>query len=232
MSSPNTTPDYKTLYQELQAQHQFTLSQISHEIRNPVALIHSFLQLLESHHPEISQDYCWNKIMENMDFLKTLLDEFSSFNNSGKLRMQKLELTSLFREIVTSVTPACQKQDICISLEIVSPIPLVYADKTKIQQLILNLLRNSMEAMSTKGSIICTLQSDEKNVHISVKDTGEGIPDDYRNTLFEPFITHKQEGTGLGLAICKRIVLAHNGTISYTSMPHKGTEFEILLPVA
>ena len=222
MSSPNTTPDYKALYQELQAQHQFTLSQISHEIRNPVALINSFLQLLESHHPEISQDYCWNKITENMDFL----------NNSGKLRMQKLELASLFREIVTSVTPACQKQDISISLEIVSPIPPVYADKTKIQQLILNLLRNSMEAMSTKGSIICTLQSDEKNVHISVKDTGEGIPDDYRNTLFEPFITHKQEGTGLGLAICKRIVLAHNGTISYTSMPHKGTEFEILLPVA
>lgn len=109
MSSPNTTPDYKALYQELQAQHQFTLSQISHEIRNPVALINSFLQLLESHHPEISQDYCWNKITENMDFLKALLDEFSSFNNSGKLRMQKLELASLFREIVTSVTPACQK---------------------------------------------------------------------------------------------------------------------------
>lgn len=232
MSSPNTTPDYKTLYQELQAQHQFTLSQISHEIRNPVALINSFLQLLETHHPELSQDYCWDKIMENMDFLKALLNEFSTFNNSGKLRMQQLELTPLFREIITSVRPSCQKQNISIALEVASSIPPVYADKTKIQQLILNLLRNSMEAINTQGSIICTLKSDGKNVHISVKDTGEGIPDDYRSTLFEPFITHKQEGTGLGLAICKRIVLAHNGTISYISMPHKGTEFKILLPVA
>lgn len=132
-----------------------------------------------------------------MDFLKALLDEFSSFNNSGKLRMQKLELASLFREIVTSVTPACQKQDISISLEIVSPIPPVYADKTKIQQLILNLLRNSMEAMSTKGSSSAPYSPMKRMSHISVKDTGEGIPDDYRNTLFEPFITHKQEGTGL-----------------------------------
>ena len=121
MSSRNITPDYKTLYQELQAQHQFTLSQISHEIRNPVALINSFLQLLENHHPEISQDYCWDKIIENMDFLKALLNEFSAFNNSGKVHMQKLELAPLFHEIIASVTPACQKQNISISLTTYSP---------------------------------------------------------------------------------------------------------------
>ena len=89
-----------------------------------------------------------------------------------------------------------------------------------------------MEAMDSKGSIVCSLTADHDMVHISVKDTGEGIPDDYRSTLFEPFITHKQEGTGLGLAICKRIVIAHGGTISYTSAPNKGTEFKILLPIA
>ena len=232
MSSRNITPDYKTLYQELQAQHQFTLSQISHEIRNPVALINSFLHLLENHHPEISQDYCWDKIIENMDFLKALLNEFSAFNNSGRLHMQKLELAPLFHEIIASVTPACQKQNISISLTTDSSIPPIYADKTKLQQLILNLLRNSMEAMDSKGSIVCSLTADHDMVHISVKDTGEGIPDDYRSTLFEPFITHKQEGTGLGLAICKRIVIAHGGTISYTSAPNKGTEFKILLPIA
>lgn len=64
------------------------LSQVSHEIRNPVTLINSFMQLLEGRHPELIQDNYWQKIMENMDFLKSLLNELSAFNNSEKLNLQ------------------------------------------------------------------------------------------------------------------------------------------------
>ena len=67
------TADYKMLYQQLKMKHQFMLSQVSHEIRNPVTLINSFMQLLEGRHPELMQDNYWQKIMENMDFLKSLL---------------------------------------------------------------------------------------------------------------------------------------------------------------
>lgn len=95
-------PDYRQLYEELQAQQQFTLSHMSHEIRNPVTLINSFLQLLESHHPELKEDKYWGKIMENMDFLKTLLNEISSFNNSGKLNLQELDLSELLENLVAS----------------------------------------------------------------------------------------------------------------------------------
>ena len=79
------TADYKMLYQQLKIKHQFMLSQVSHEIRNPVTLINSFMQLLEGRHPELTQDNYWQKIMENMDFLKSLLNELSAFNNSGNL---------------------------------------------------------------------------------------------------------------------------------------------------
>ena len=87
-TTENTNSDYKARYQELLSKHQMILSQISHEIRNPVTLINSFLQLVESKHPELSGDYYWMKVLENMDFLKFLLGEFSDFNNSETLRIQ------------------------------------------------------------------------------------------------------------------------------------------------
>ena len=66
---------------------------------------------------------------------------------------------------------------------------------------------------------------------MSIQDSGSGIPEEYKENLFVPFVTHKQEGTGLGLAICKRIAEAHQGSISYYSQPGKGTKFTVLLPV-
>lgn len=223
--------DYKMLYQELQAQYQFTLSQISHEIRNPVTLINSFLQIVENRHPNLTQDDCWIKVLKNMDFLKSLLEEFSSFNNSGKLHIQNLNLYHLLSDIVDSVTPACQTLEISVVLQKETAIPLILADETKIKQLILNLIRNAKEAIGTQGTITCSLKSDGESVTLSIQDTGAGIPEDYQKNLFEPFITHKQEGTGLGLAICKRIAEAHGGNISFRSVPQKGSAFTIVLPV-
>lgn len=226
------TLDYKILYQELQSQHQYMLSQISHEIRNPVTLINSFLQLLEGRHPELARDNYWHKIMDNMEFLKALLEEFSAFNNSGKLRTQELNLYHLFNDIAASVMPTCESLGISVVLKKETAIPTILADKTKIRQLILNLLRNAREAIGAQGTITCSLKSDGKTVTMSIQDTGTGIPDDYQKDLFEPFITHKQEGTGLGLAICKRIVQAHKGSISFSSSPQNGTKFTIILPVS
>ena len=84
----NKTIDYKKLYQEQAKKHQLMLSQISHEIRNPVTLINSFLQILEKQHPDLSEDQNWIKILENMDFLRGLLGELSSYNNSLRLNLQ------------------------------------------------------------------------------------------------------------------------------------------------
>lgn len=233
VSSENGSPDYKTLYEELQIKHQFMLSQISHEIRNPVTLINSFLQLFESHHPELTkEDRYWNCITENMDFLRGLLNELSTFNNSGKLQMKEINPYRLLCDIITSVTPSCTDANIKISLNKETAIPTIMADSVKIQQLLLNLLRNAKEAIGTDGTISCGLKSDGETVTFSIQDDGPGIPESYQKNLFEPFITHKQDGTGLGLAICKRIAETHGGTISCRSIPEQGTHFTVTLPVA
>ena len=87
----NKTIDYKKLYQEQAKKHQLMLSQISHEIRNPVTLINSFLQILEKQHPDLSEDQNWIKILENMDFLRGLLGELSSYNNSLRLNLEAVK---------------------------------------------------------------------------------------------------------------------------------------------
>ena len=229
--SGNPDPDYKTLYQETQSRQHFLLSQISHEIRNPVTLINSFLQLFESHHPEIVQDECWEKVMENMSFLRALLEEFSSFNNSSKLSVQEISLDNLVRDTIESVTPICQNMGISVLYRKETAIPLISADPTKIRQVLLNLLTNAREAIGTQGLIICSLSCDGENVYLTVKDTGSGIPANYQKDIFEPFVTHKEGGTGLGLAICQRIVSAHGGRISFLAPAGKETSFIVVLPI-
>ena len=223
--------DYEALYQELQTKQQFLLSQISHEIRNPVTLINSFLQLFESHHPEIVKDDCWEKVMENMNFLKALLEEFSSFNNSAKLHLQEINLDHIFRETVESITPICQDLGISVLYQKETAVPLICADPTKIRQVLLNLLTNAREAIGSQGLIRCYLSCDGENIYLCVKDTGTGIPISYQKDIFEPFVTHKQGGTGLGLAICKRIVSAHNGHIFFRSAAGEKTAFTVILPI-
>lgn len=231
-TTENTNSDYKARYQELLSKHQMILSQISHEIRNPVTLINSFLQLVESKHPELSGDYYWMKVLENMDFLKFLLGEFSDFNNSETLRIQKLDFAQLFCETIESSVPSLEAKDITVHINVKSEIPAFTGDRIKLKQLILNLVRNAGEAITDQGEICCTLKYESPHILMSIKDSGTGIPEEYKKDLFAPFVTHKQDGTGLGLAICERIVNAHGGTISFCSEHGKGTEFTVCFPAS
>ena len=227
----NASPDYQRLYEELRDRQQLMLSQISHEIRNPVTLINSFLQLFQTHHPDIVQDECWTKIMENMHFLIALLEEFSSFNNSAKLNLKNVSMDAIIRETVDSLTPLCHSLGISLFYQKETAIPLIQADPVKTRQVVLNLLTNAREAIGTQGLISCTLSCDGENIYLCVKDTGSGIPSSYQKDIFQPFVTHKQGGTGLGLAICQRIVQAHNGRIYFRSVPGQETEFHVVFPI-
>lgn len=111
----NKTIDYKKLYQEQAKKHQLMLSQISHEIRNPVTLINSFLQILEKQHPDLSEDQNWIKILENMDFLRGLLGELSSYNNSLRLNLESTNVYALFANVIESINPSLEKKNVSIA---------------------------------------------------------------------------------------------------------------------
>ena len=109
-------------------------------------------------------------------------------------------------------------------------LPLVMADRDKLKQVLLNLCKNAFEAMPEGGTLTVRLHNFGEHITLEVADTGMGIPAGV--DIFEPFVTTKSEGTGLGLPIVRQIVVAHSGTLTYTSEPSKGTTFTVTLPLA
>ena len=104
------------------------------------------------------------------------------------------------------------------------------ADRDKLKQVLLNLCKNAFEAMLEGGTLTVRLHNFGEYITLEVADTGIGIPAGV--DIFEPFVTTKPEGTGLGLPIVRQIIVAHSGTLTYTSEPGKGTTFTVILPLA
>jgi len=224
-------PPLNTYLEQLEQAHQFQLSQISHEIRNPVTLINSFLQLFAAANPKVTTQPYWGEIMENMQYLRALLTELSSYNNSKALHKKSGNLYKLLESIVASATPALLESDIQLHLIKQTPIPSFDIDEVKLRQVFLNLIRNAQEAMPQGGMITITIKSEDDIITIQVEDTGCGIPVEYMPTLFESFITHKKDGTGLGLAIAQNVIAAHGGSIEAKSQLGQGSVFTVRLPV-
>ena len=212
-------PDFSSIMEKLKEYHRFSISQISHEVRNPVTLISSSLQIIEQQHPEVKTFPFWKETMEDLAFLKILLDELSSFNNGDILHPEPKKLQDWIPNFFASVknSSACSN----LRLEMNPDLPAVAWDFVKIRQVLNNLLRNSLEASSDSSEILFRVSADGPFIEMSVLDHGCGIPSSISPTLFEPFHTTKSNGTGLGLAICKRIVESHHGIIRICSESKK-----------
>ena len=109
-------------------------------------------------------------------------------------------------------------------------LPGVEADPNQMKQVLLNLLKNSLEALDSGGQITLASGGDGKQVWFSVADTGGGMPPEVLEKIFNPFFTTKEKGTGLGLAVIHKIITDHQGTISVESSPEKGTSFMVKIP--
>lgn len=217
---------------KLKEDFQFTLSKVSHEIRNPVTLINSFLQLMAREHPEIQDYQYWDDVQENMEFLKALLEELSAYNNAMHIQPETVDLWEFTQQIAASLKPTFTYLGHKITLEKEGSIPPLFIDKVKLRQAILNIARNASESMEGTGTVSFHLTVENSHVLLTISDTGSGIPGEYLPNLFDPFVTHKKEGTGLGLAIAKQVLEAHGGTILVSTSVNQGTAFTLALPVS
>lgn len=222
----------KNEYQGQQIEElRLALSRFSHEIRNPIALASSSLQLLCKSHPEVTFYPEWEDIMENIEYIKELLDELSDYNNAQKLSLVPTKLSPYLHTVASSFRPSLDYLGIIFEEDISPSLPAMPIDRIKLRQALLNLLRNAQESITGKdGRISFQAQlTPEKNICISICDNGCGIDLMDKKDIFSPFITYKNGGTGLGLAIARQVTEAHHGILKVKSHPGQGSEFQILL---
>ena len=213
--------------------HHTDVSMIAHEIRNPLTLVSSSLQIIEAGHPEVKDFQNWEQMMEDVRFMCSLLDELSSFNNSRTLHYSVFPIEKLLKNIAVSFAISLDADDPDIEFvsRIVPGMGDFTGDKIKLEQLILNLLRNARDAVGASGSIFFSARRDRDRIIITCKDNGCGITEDRIDTIFDPFVTYKEQGTGLGLSTARQIAEAHGGSITVQSVPGEETVFTVCLPV-
>ena len=225
--------DAKQIISQLLENHHVAVSMIAHEIRNPLTLVSSSLQIMEAQHPEVKEFHNWKQTMEDVQFMCSLLNELSSFNKSGTLHHSVFSIEQLLKNIAVSfaISLDAADSDIEFTSRIAPGMGDVTGDKIKLEEVMLNLLQNARDAVSSQGKI--TLEADRFHdcVVIRCTDNGCGIPEDLLGTIFDPFVTYKENVTGLGLSSSRRIVEAHGGTIRAESTSEKGTVFTVTLPI-
>lgn len=222
-------PKLQTLIQRLMDSQHNTLSKISHELRNPLALVSSSLQLLESTHPEVTSFKYWNSIHSDLEYMNQLLTELSAYNNSVRLHKESFSSLEFLQKICLSFAASCVDTDIEFTSKLAPDLPLFTGDPVKLKEMLLNLLKNAKDA-TPHGHIYLDAQVSEQMWSISITDDGCPIPSEHLEDIFDAFVTYKTNGTGLGLSIAKQVAEAHNGSISVISNDCL-TTFTVKLPI-
>ncbi|WP_054943046.1 two-component system sensor histidine kinase NtrB [Paenibacillus ihuae] len=202
---------------------------ITHEIRNPMAVVRGFLQLMREKSPEELDSY-YQIVMDELDRANGIINDFLSLAQSRISDKEEVQLHLIIEELGPLIWADANLRGQSVELSLSPSLPLLKLNVREIKQLILNLARNGMEAMDAKGVLTLETQLNGNKVELMIMDTGSGIPQDKLGNLFIPFFTTKNHGTGLGLPLCLSIAERHNGTIKVDSVPGRGTVFTVAFP--
>jgi two-component system, NtrC family, sensor histidine kinase AtoS len=186
---------------------------IAHEIKNPLAIIQSSLDVLENNTRPAEQRREASQFMrEEIHRLDTRLRAFLDFARPREMAARPVLLSGLIARRSAALGQLFPL--ITFRTESLVPEPILMADEEQLGQVLTNLVVNAAEAMEGRGQVWMRLRQGQDHIILEVEDDGPGVPEDLQTRVFDPFFTTKPTGTGLGLSICYQIVLAHGGTIS------------------
>jgi PAS domain S-box-containing protein len=219
---------------------QLTAS-IAHEVNRPIAALlmnaETAVRLLARQPPDFEK--IWQSIHRVIDDGKRAADivhRIRDFSKKAPVRREGLEINEAILEIVGLAHVPMSDNGVLAKMQLAERLPHIFGDKVALQQVILNLIMNAIEAMSDdrEGSrelLISTSAAESDGVLIAVSDTGPGLPQANAERVFEAFYTTKASGLGMGLSICRSIVEAHGGRLWATPNEPHGTVFSLTLPI-
>ncbi len=213
-------------------------AEIAHEIRNPLTvlkLLHGGLGLDFAEDDPRRTDM--RVIGEKLDQLESIVTRVLGFAKAPSSLHSRWSLADIVEDTLVLVRLKLAQSKVTLRFDPPSqPPPIVEVHKGQIQQVLLNLMINSTQAMPDGGDITITIATEDREgvqlVHLDLGDNGGGIPDKIRDRVFDSFLSGRADGTGLGLAIAKRILLSHHGDIEVLATSPAGTTMRVTLPVA
>ncbi|CUS87778.1 PAS domain S-box-containing protein [Candidatus Kryptobacter tengchongensis] len=209
---------------------------IAHEIRNPLSAINVNLQFLLKKFPEGAQERKYLDLaLEGVRRIEKIVEATLNFAKPSKPIVKEENINDVINATLPLVEISTLKKKIEIITKLEPNLPKVKIDFKQIQQVILNILTNAVDAIDNAGQIKIKsyreMENDMDYVVVSISDTGCGIPKDELTKIFEPFYTKKSDGTGLGLAISKQVMNQHDGKIEVESEVNRGTTFYLKFKV-
>jgi signal transduction histidine kinase len=217
------------------------IADIAHELRSPLTNVRGYLEAIRDDVMKPDNSTV-NSIYDETMLLSRLIDDLQelSLAETGEMKLyyEIEDVGALIDQAVAAVRARASDKDLSIATQLEAGLPSVNIDFLRIKQVLLNLLQNAIVHTHAGGSITIGAARKEGMVEINVTDTGEGIPAEELENIFERFHrvdksrSRQTGGTGLGLTIAKSLVEAHKGTISVQSQPGKGSRFSFTLPVA
>jgi signal transduction histidine kinase len=210
---------------------------VAHEVKTPLAIIKTRIQMwqLEAEKRADISDHIspesMQLVIDETNRLAGLVKKLLIFSRPIDKKMKLANLNKLINEVVGFLN--IENGKIQVECNLNQDLPFVNIDENSIKQVIINILENSLEAMTNGGTININsaLDKENDNIEIQISDNGQGIPDEILNKIFEPFFTSKESGVGLGLAISYQIIKAHNGEIFFENNSDRGTKCIIKLPL-
>ncbi len=206
---------------------------VAHEIRNPLSSIKGFATYFKERYPDQPQDQQTAAIMiQEVDRLNRVVGQLLEFSRPISIKPQKTSLQMLVSDSLKLIEDRAAEKNISVHAQNNARVDEARIDPDRINQVLLNLYLNAMDAMDEGGKLSVDLLSNSESgdIQITVSDTGRGISPDHLAKVFDPYFTTKSSGTGLGLAIAYNIVEAMGGSIKVASEKSQGTTFTITLP--
>jgi two-component system, sporulation sensor kinase E len=211
---------------------------VAHEIKNPLASIDIHIQLLRKEIVKLEGESKKNMenllviVKEEIDRLNSIVQDFLFAVKPMNMNHSRENINEILKDMIDFLQYELKEAGISISLELEENLPDVFIDPKYLKQALLNVIKNSIEALESGGEIrLKTEEAPDGDVLIHIKDNGQGIPENIMGKIFEPYFTTRKFGTGLGLVIVYKIIKELGGDIKVASKENEGTMFSIKLPV-
>jgi len=206
---------------------------LAHEVRNPLGSIWGVVEILKDDCKKAGKESEFADILvQEVKRLNQVVENYLNLAQKPKLYRKACNLVEVVQSVIYLVNYKASKQEIKLITDFPPHPIIVEANESQLQQILLNLMLNSIAAIPGKGTITIKTGRDESNgaVQLSVTDTGQGIAPELQEQVFKPFYTTREKGTGLGLSIVKRIVEQNKWDIELQSVPGRGTTMAIIFP--